>query len=171
MRLRACLLGALVFSTGCAAVFRDSKVRVHVDSEPGGADVQSEESPTNGARTPTEVELDRGGSTELTVSKPGYTTSHAAVPKKLNAGWAVADVATCVIPVALCIPLLVDALTGAWQDVDARYRVRLQPEGSAPPGGLIVVPPPNGAEPPGSPPPWSPPPAGDGGVDPGTIQL
>jgi hypothetical protein len=86
------------------------------------------------------------------------------VPKHLNAGWAVVDIATCVIPVALCIPLLVDAITGAWMDVDEQLRVRLSPgsdEGL--PGGLIVVPPPTT--------PGAPPPTSDGGVEPGTIQL
>ncbi len=166
MRQRVFLLGALIFSTGCAAVFRDSKVRVHVESDPGDAEVRQEDVTASAGRTPTELEMERGGSTEISVSKPGYTTSRSSVPKKLNAGWAVADVATCVIPVALCIPLLVDALTGAWQDVEERYRVRLQPEIG--PGGLIVVPPQQQQQ---QPQPWSPPPTSDGGVEPGTIQL
>jgi len=43
------------------------------------------------------------------------------VKKRMNAGWLTADILTCVFPVALCIPILVDALTGAWYDVDDQY--------------------------------------------------
>jgi hypothetical protein len=32
---------------------------------------------------------------------------------------------TCVIPVLLCIPVLVDALSGAWMTLDDEYRVKL----------------------------------------------
>ncbi len=162
---RSAFLAFLLSTCGCAAVFRDQKVRVHVESEPADADIRIDDQPVG--KTPGDVEVDRSASTALKVSKPGYADSRGAVVKHLNAGWAIADVATCVIPVALCIPLLVDAISGAWMDVDERYRVRLEPPGPGqePPPGTIVVPPPGQ---PGAPP-WSPPP--DGGVEPGTIQL
>jgi hypothetical protein len=153
---RLILFSFLLSTCGCAAVFRDSKVRVHVDSEPHEAEIRYEDQPVG--KTPGDVEVERGSSTSLKVSKPGYTDSIGTVNKHLNAGWAVADVATCVIPVALCIPLLIDAISGAWMDVDNMYRVRLEPGGSSippPSDGTIIVPPP----------------AQDAGVEPGTIQL
>lgn len=158
-RVLFCLF--LLLSCSCAAVFRDSKVRVHVDSEPSEADIRYDDQPVG--KTPGDVEVERGGSTSFKVSKPGYGEGTGTVGKHLNAGWAVADIATCVIPVALCIPLLVDAISGAWMDVDERFRLRLEPPAGTPPvryetpapGGTIIVPPP----------------AVDAGAEPGTITL
>jgi hypothetical protein len=141
---------------GCAAVFRDSKVRVHVDSDPSGAEIVYDERAIG--RTPSDPELERSSSTALRITKPGYQDHRGAVHKHLNAGWAVADVATCVIPIALCIPLLVDAISGAWMDLDEDYRVRLDPLApsalapGAPPAASVPPPLPSGtptAPPPG----------------------
>lgn len=121
---------SLSASWGCAAVFRDSKVKVHVDSDPSGAEIIYDERAVG--RTPSDPELERNESTALRLTKPGYQDHRGAVKKHLNAGWVVADVATCVIPIALCIPLLVDAISGAWMDVDGDYRVRLDPAGAQP---------------------------------------
>src|SRR3954465_10673352 len=108
--MRRAFIVLFLFGTcSCAAVFRDSKVRVHVASEPTDAEIRYEDQPVG--KTPGEVEVERGASTSLVVSKPGFGQSIGTIKKHLNAGWAVADVATCVIPVALCIPLLVDAIS------------------------------------------------------------
>jgi hypothetical protein len=175
---------ALSATCGCAAVFRDSAVRVNVDSDPPGAEIRHDDEVVG--TTPAALDVDRSETTDLVITKPGYGEHRGVVKKHLNAGWVIADVATCVIPVALCIPLLVDAVSGAWMDVDERYRARLRaPAGSAPalaappavapgfaPGPLPTAP---AAEPPpgqGAPPAWPvPQPLPDGGVPPGTIQL
>ena len=36
------------------------------------------------------------------------------------------------IPVALCIPLLADAVTGSWMGFDDEFAVRLRPQAAAP---------------------------------------
>jgi hypothetical protein len=47
--------------------------------------------------------------------------------RRPDTGWFVADILTCAIPVLLCIPLLVDSLSGSLLDVDETYRVKLEP--------------------------------------------
>lgn len=114
---------------GCAAAFRGSQHTIHVDSTPSGAEVKKGETPVG--VTPTGFKVERKRSTELTLSKPGYET-YKGIPKRhINAAWITLDVATCVFPVALCIPLLVDALTGAWYDV-GDYHASMKPATTTP---------------------------------------
>lgn len=42
--------------------------------------------------------------------------------------WFFWDTATCVVPVLLCIPVLTDAISGAWWNYDDAYAVHLHPE-------------------------------------------
>lgn len=130
-------------STGCAAVFRDSKMPVHVESDPPGAKVAAKEG--SGA-APFDLPVARAGITEVRVTMPGFEENHGLVRKRINGWWLTADLATCIVPVLLCVPLIADAISGAWYDVDARYRARLVPLGmGAPPNygeGYIAVRPP-----------------------------
>lgn len=129
---RLLLLGfALAASTGCATVFRPAKVKVHVDSDPTGAQARVEQSELK--TTPTDVELDRTSTSAVVITKPGYAEHRGVVKKKMNAGWLTIDIVTCVFPIALCIPLLVDAISGAWKDVPDQYLAKLEPgtEGTA----------------------------------------
>jgi hypothetical protein len=121
------LAGALG-SIGCAAVFRDSKSPVHVESDPAGASVAAKEG--SGA-TPIDVPVPRNGITELRVTMPGFEEYHGLVRKRVNGWWLTLDLATCIVPVMLCVPLLVDAVSGAWYDVDEKYRAHLMPLGTA----------------------------------------
>ena len=119
---------------GCAAVFRGSKDTVTVESTPPGAEAKKGERKLG--VTPTQVQVERNGVTQLTLSKNGYEDHHGIVKKQMNAGWLTFDILTCVIPVALCIPVLVDALTGAWYDVDDRYVATMKPGTS---GATVVA--------------------------------
>jgi hypothetical protein len=114
----------------CAAAFRGSKATIHVNSEPADAEV-SVGGRTVGV-TPGEAEVPRQGPSIVHVRKDGYAQSEFVLDRSVNAGWVVWDVATCVIPVMLCIPLLVDGVSGAWIDVDEQYKVRLIPETPVP---------------------------------------
>ncbi len=115
-------------SLGCAAVFRDSKTPVHVESDPAGATVAAKEG--SGA-TPFDVPVPRSGITELRVTMPGFEEHHGLVRKRVNGWWLTLDLTTCIVPVLLCVPLFVDAISGAWYDVDEKYRARLLPLGTA----------------------------------------
>jgi hypothetical protein len=121
---------SLTSLTSCAAAFRGSKATIQVNSEPTEAEV-SVGGRTVGV-TPGEAEVPRQGPSIVHVRKDGYAQGEFVLDRNVNAGWVVWDVATCVIPVLLCIPLLVDGISGAWIDVDEHYRVRLTPERPAP---------------------------------------
>jgi hypothetical protein len=127
-------------SSGCAAVFRDSKTPVHVESDPPGAVVAAKEG--NGA-APVDLPVARSGITEVRVSMYGFEENHGLVRKHINGWWLTADLATCIVPVLLCVPLFADAISGAWYDVDPHYRARLVPTGmGAPPNygeGYVAV--------------------------------
>jgi hypothetical protein len=125
--LAAGTLGIALGPLGCAAAFRDGKMPVRVESDPPGASVTTKEA--TGA-TPFELAVPRSGITEMHVTMPGFDEHHALVRKHVNGWWLTADLATCIVPVLLCVPLLVDAISGAWNDIEPRYRARLVPLGT-----------------------------------------
>lgn len=125
--LSAATLGVALGSLGCAAVFRDGKMPVRVESDPPGATVTTKEGT---AKAPLDLPVSRSGITELHVTMPGFDEHHALVRKHVNGWWLTADLATCIVPVLLCVPLLVDAISGAWNDVEPRYRAHLVPLGT-----------------------------------------
>lgn len=114
---------------GCAAAFRGTKDTVRVESTPAGAEAKKGERKLG--PTPAQFETERSGVTQITLTKDGFEDHHGVVKKQMNAAWLVLDIATCVIPVVLCIPILVDAITGAWYDVENRYVATLKPGVSA----------------------------------------
>ncbi len=131
MRHGAVLL--LSFSLfGCAAVFRGTKDTVTIESTPAGAEAETNQ--RKAGVTPAKVEVDRNGSTQVKLTKPGYEDHFGQVKKELNAGWVTLDIATCLF--TLCIPLLIDAITGGWTDVDGRYVGTMKP---GVPGGTAVA--------------------------------
>jgi hypothetical protein len=121
------LAAALAATTGCATVFRSPKVTVHVESDPAGAEARVHKSPSK--PTPNDFEVQRKATTAVTITKPGYADHRGLVKKKLNGGWVAADIISCFW--ALCIPLLVDAISGRWLDVAPRYDAKLEPTGDA----------------------------------------
>jgi hypothetical protein len=130
-------------SMGCAAMFRGSKAPVRVESDPPGARVAAKE---GAGPTPVELPVARSGITELHVTMPGFEENHGLVRKRVNGWWLTADLATCIVPVLLCVPLFADAISGAWFDVDPKYKAHLVPLGmGAPPNygeGYVAVRPP-----------------------------
>lgn len=130
------LLALALLSGGCAAVFRSSSPKVRVESDPAGADVEG------GGKTPTEITASRGKTTNVTVKKDGYASHYGAVKRSINPLWLVWDIGTCVFPVTLCIPVVVDAITGAWYDVEDVHRVTLETGGAA--GTASATPPSSG---------------------------
>ena len=128
MRSGAVVLLALSL-TGCAAVFRGTNDRVQIESTPAGATAKvgtNEVGPT-----PASAQVKRRGLTAVTVTKPGYEVHNGAVRKQIDVPWLLLDLGTCIF--TLCIPLIIDAASGAWMDVDRVYLAELKP---ALPGGL-----------------------------------
>lgn len=146
----------------CAAVFRGSKEHVRIESTPVGAEASF--GPRKLGATPVEVDVDRNGSTQVTLVKQGYEDSFGTMNKGINPAWVTIDVLTCIIPVCLCIPILIDAISGAWYDVPERYSATMKagsskilaeasgiPTPTVKPAGSTgtATPPPVGGPPPG----------------------
>lgn len=148
-----------VFNLGCAAAFRPAKDTIQVESTPNGAEIRKNDRAAG--VTPVEIEVERKKSTELTLNKPGYETYHGIPRRHINGAWITLDIATCAFPILLCIPLLVDALTGAWYDVD-NYHASMKPGTPTPAPGATVV----GTAPTPTAPATSPPAATTGGPPP-----
>ena len=77
--------------------------------------------------TPAEVDVDRSGTTQFTFVKQGYEDNVGQLNKGINPIWLTLDILTCVGIVGLCIPLLIDAVTGAWYDVPEHYSATMRP--------------------------------------------
>lgn len=112
-------------SMGCAAVFKGSKQTVRFHSVPGQADVRVDNQYVGA--TPVDGEIDRNQSANIKVSKEGFTDQYVQIKRHPDTPWWFWDIGTCVVPVTLCIPLLVDAISGAWFSLDDDFRVKLDP--------------------------------------------
>lgn len=140
-------------SGGCAAVFRESRPTMHVESDPSGALAMVDGATPAATATPFDVQVPRAGISEVRVKQDGFEEHHGSVRKHVNRGWLAADLSTCILPVLLCVPLLVDAISGAWIDVEPTYRARLAPlepiprQPSAPTAGLPPPPAPAATSP------------------------
>ncbi len=99
----------LLFLTSCASIFSGSMDEVSITSEPAGSLVVINDIPYG--HTPLSVELEKGETYRVEVSSDGYETGYAVLSNKLGAGWIVLDVFTGLIP------LIVDAVTGAWNSL------------------------------------------------------
>jgi len=121
--LKLAVAAAMLFtSTGCAAVFRSPKVKVHMESDP--TDAQATVGKAGAKATPFDIDVPRRSTTPVVVEKAGYAPHHGAVKKNLNTPWVVIDILTC--PFTFCIPLVIDAASGAWRDVTPRYSAKLE---------------------------------------------
>lgn len=135
-------------STGCAAVFKGSKQEVKLAAAPEKVDVRADGKWLGAA--PVTIELPRDRDQYLRFTKEGYEEQQIVLRRRGDAGWFVWDIATCVLPVTLCIPLFVDALTGAWYSFDDDFRVKLEPATARPAPAAPAAPP--AATPPAPPP-------------------
>lgn len=116
-------LGAMFLLNGCAFMFNGGKQDVSFETNPSDADIKN-----NGKFVGTGqavVSIDRSTSQNILVSSEGYDDQHVYLQKKMNAPWLIWDIGTCVFPIALCIPVLVDAISGAWNGYEDHYAVKL----------------------------------------------
>jgi hypothetical protein len=125
MRIGALIVLSLSL-TGCAAVFRGTKDHVRIESTPPAAQVAIDEHALG--PTPADTQVKRKGRTLVTVTKAGFEDHKGAIRKRLNEGWLIVDVGTCIF--TFCIPLIIDAVTGAWNDVEHIHLVELKPAGA-----------------------------------------
>jgi hypothetical protein len=108
------MLSSLILSlSGCATVFRGEHRKLSVNSEPESAQVYI--NGTYYGRTPLRIELRPNQPYTVEFRKVGFKTEVRQIKNEIGIGWVVLDV------VCGLVPVLVDALTGAWYDLDQRY--------------------------------------------------
>jgi len=116
----------LLFCSGCAAMFKGGSESITISSTPPSADVR-----VNGSYrgpTPTEVSLGRYNHETVVVSKEGYQDVQLQVQHHIDVPWILWDTVTCVIPITLCIPIIVDAISGALMSPDEDHiAAKLEP--------------------------------------------
>lgn len=135
------LLLLSVSNNGCAFMFKapmgELRQTIDVQSIPEKADV--EYAGNYRGQTPTAVSASRYGSTTIVVNKSGYQEGDATLHSRPDTPWFIWDIGTCVFPVALCIPLLFDAVSGAWMTYDDdKVVVKLVPGSSVPPAVIVA---------------------------------
>jgi hypothetical protein len=99
--------------SNCATIFKGEYRDVRINSEPDDTQVY-----VNGefqGRTPLKLELRPNESYTIEFRRKGYKTEVRQIKNKIGVGWIVLDVIFGVVPV------LIDALTGAWYEFDQRY--------------------------------------------------
>lgn len=109
IKLVALLVLVAFCFTSCATIFSGSNGEVTILSEPAGADIY-----INGMRygsTPLVVDLEKGESYQVELRKEGYENGYARITSSVSAGWVVLDV------LGGLVPLVVDAVTGAWENL------------------------------------------------------
>jgi uncharacterized protein YceK len=118
------MLSISVLLYGCATVFKGNKSEVGLTSAPEGAKII-----VDGAErgiTPATLSLDSGKNYQIRFVKDGYQETAVYVQGSVEAVWVVLDI----VPGILLgfIPVLVDAITGAWSDLEpAAVSVTLAP--------------------------------------------
>lgn len=129
--MRPAIVVFALLSTGCAWMFKGSKQEVEFVGIPDGSDVRVDGQYVGS--TPTKARLSRNGAQNVQVSKDGFKDQYVSVKRGPDTAWWFWDIATCVVPVTLCIPLLTDAVSGAWMSLDDEVRVKLDPLPAPPP--------------------------------------
>lgn len=108
--LSVCMACLLVVS--CASIFKGNSSKIDLASKPTGAKVY-----VNGnlmGETPLHLKLESKGNYAIEFRLEGYPTKTVNVTNHVGAGWIVLDV--------LCglIPVIVDAATGSWYELDQK---------------------------------------------------
>ncbi|MBM3310196.1 MAG: PEGA domain-containing protein [Candidatus Aminicenantes bacterium] len=101
------------FGTSCATVFKGNHSRVGFTSDPRGAKVY-----VNGeymGDTPIRLKLESRHDYTVEFVKDGFKTKAFRLTNHIGPGWVVLDV------ILGLVPVLVDALTGSWYDLDQKH--------------------------------------------------
>jgi hypothetical protein len=105
-------LALVLLTTSCATLFAPHTNQLSVASEPEGAEVY-----VNGMRmgvTPVVLDLKADQSYVIEYRKSGFESVSRTVNTKVGAGWVILDI------LGGLIPVIVDASTGAWKQLDQK---------------------------------------------------
>ena len=121
----ALMLCISVFGQGCATIFKGTTQDVSFNSYPEGARLV-----VNGIDrgiTPAYLEVDSGKNLDVRFIKEGYQEVSVYIQPTGEAGWIILDLVPGIL--LLWIPFLVDAVTGAWYNIEPdNFTVTLSPD-------------------------------------------
>lgn len=109
----AVVLTLVLVLSGCATIFKGEYTDVSIQSEPDGTRVF-----INGeyyGQTPLRLELKTNQSYTIEFKRDGFKTQVRHIKNKIGVGWVVLDI------VCGLYPVVIDALTGAWYNLDQKY--------------------------------------------------
>ena len=109
----AMLMTTWVSVAGCAAIFKGSKQKVELSSEPG--DVQVYINGVLRGTTPLTLKLKSKETHHIEFKKDGYQTHILVIDNHVGVGWIILDV------IGGLLPVVVDAATGSWYMLDEKY--------------------------------------------------
>ncbi len=102
----------LVFPlAGCATLFKGTTQKVSYSSDPTGAKVY-----VNGqlmGTTPFELEMKANRTYTIEFRKEGYENKVVVLNNSIGAGWIILDILG-----PFLVPVIIDAVTGAWYSLD-----------------------------------------------------
>ena len=101
-----------LFTMGCATLFKSKTVAINIDSDPQGAEIY-----INGNRvgkTPMPFNTSHKQPITLTFKKEGYSDKTYIINNSVGAGWVILDC------VGGFIPVVIDAVTGNWYELDEK---------------------------------------------------
>jgi len=104
-----CMLALSVSLSGCATIFKGGEQRVPINSNPQGAEIIIDG--VSYGTTPQIIQLEVQRSYDVTL-RQGEQERIVTLRNRVGATWVVLDV------VGLLIPLLVDASTGDWYELN-----------------------------------------------------
>src|SRR5690606_6569817 len=106
--LRIALLISLLPLTACGMLFNEEQRVVTIDSSPPGAWVELDGQRVG--RTPVQVTVPTDHATSVLVDLPGHASQVCTIEPSIEPLWVILDI-------WFLLPLVVDAVTGRWNDV------------------------------------------------------
>jgi hypothetical protein len=97
---------------GCATLFKGTNSDIAMSSDPTGASVYVDGQYVGD--TPAKISLKSKGEYLIEFRKDGFKTKSIRVTNHIGAGWIILDV------VAGLVPVIIDAVTGAWYSFDQK---------------------------------------------------
>lgn len=106
-----CILAVTVgLLSNCAAIFKGTSSKVYFSSDPRGAKVYVNGNPMG--ITPVMLKLESKRTYYIEFKKEGYEPETFTITNHVGVGWVILDV------LGGFIPVIVDAATGAWYELD-----------------------------------------------------
>ena len=102
----------LLATAGCATLFNDSTKPVAMGSTPAGAEVWINN--VKRGTTPFSIDLGNHGNHTIIFRREGHEDAVCELKASVGAGWVILDF------LGGIIPIVVDAVTGAWKSLDAQ---------------------------------------------------